>query len=77
MDRMFFNLIEELVDCQQLANAMAMNANYDKQYGEVVKDELPILYKHAHSLQQFLFNAVRSQTAGEPWSREICVTRQS
>lgn len=77
MDRMFFKLIEELVDCQQLANAMAMNANYDKQYGEVVKDQLPTLYKQAHLLQQSLFNAVRIQTAGEPWIKEICVTRQS
>lgn len=77
MDRLFFKLIEQLVDCQQLANYLAMNANYDSQYGEVVKDELPILYKHAHVLQQCLFNAVRSQTAGEPWIKEVCATRQS
>ena len=77
MDRMFFKLIDQLVDCQSLANHLAMNANYDSQYGELVKDELPILYKHAHVLEQCLFNAVRRQTACEPTIKEICVTRQS
>lgn len=76
MDRIIFKLIVELVDCQQLANSLAMNANYDSQCGEVVKDELPLLYNQVHSLRQCLFNSVNKQTAGEAWISEICVTRQ-
>lgn len=70
MDRMFFKLIEELHDCAALANALAMNANYDAQYDECMKDKLEGLHKETHKVQQLLFNAVRHQTAGEPWCKE-------
>lgn len=70
MDRMFFILIQELHDCATLANALALNANYDAMYDECMKDKLVDLHNEAHKLQQLLFSAVRHQTAGEPWCSE-------
>lgn len=71
MDRLFFKLIEELHDCAALANALAMNANYDVTYDERMTDKLGYLHKEAHKLQQLLFSAVRHQTVGEPWCRDL------
>ena len=71
MDRLFFKLIEELHDCAALANALAMNANYDAKYDECMKGKLDVLRREAHKLQQLLFSAVRHQTAGEPWCRDL------
>lgn len=71
MDRRFFKIIEELHDCAALANAMAMNANYDQQYDDRMKDALTQILEQVHSTQQMLFRAVRVQTAGEPWCKEL------
>ena len=69
MDRLFLKLIEELHDSAALANALAMNANLDAKYDKCMKDQLADLHKEAHRLQQLLFNAVLTQTAGEPWCK--------
>lgn len=69
MDKRFFKVIEELHDCAALANAMAMNANYDQKYDDCMKEPLAQIMCQVHSTQQMLFRAVRLQTAGEPWCR--------
>lgn len=71
MDRLFFKLIEELHDCAALANALAMNANYDAKYDECMKDHLGFLHNEASKLQQLLFSAVRHQKTGEPLCRVL------
>lgn len=71
MDKLFFKLIEEAHDVAALANALAMNANYNSQYEDCMRDKLPELHRQLHDCQQILFNAVRHQTAGEPWCRDV------
>lgn len=67
MDRLFFDIIDKAADCQHLANALAKNANYDGKFGEVVRAELPTLYKQISDCQQALFRAVGRQCSGESW----------
>lgn len=71
MDNLFFKLIEEAHDVAVLANALAMNANFDSQYNDCMRDKLPELHRQLHDFQQTLFNAVRHQTVGEPWCRDV------
>lgn len=71
MDKLFFKLIEEAHDVAVLANALAMNANYNSQYEDCMREKLPVLYRQLHDCQQAFFNAVRHQTVGEPWCRDV------
>lgn len=71
MNRQFFKLIQEAHDVAVLANALAMNANYDSQYDDCMRDILPELQRQLHDCQQAFFQAVRHQTAGEPWCKDV------
>lgn len=70
MDRLFFKIIEELHDSAELANALAMNANYNAKYEECMKDKLADLHKEAHKLQQLLHRAVSEQVTAEMWYKQ-------
>ena len=66
MNRLFFKLIEEAHDVAVLANALAMNANYDSQYENCIRDKLPELHRQLHDCQQALFQAVSNQMVCKP-----------
>lgn len=66
MNRLFFKLIEEAHDVAVLANALAMNANYDSQYEDCIRDKLPELHRQLHDCQQALFHAVSNQIVCKP-----------
>lgn len=66
MNRLFFKLIEEAHDVAVLANALAMNANYDSQYEDCIRDKLPELHRQLHDCQQALFQAVSNQIVSKP-----------
>lgn len=66
MDRLFFDIIGKVADCQRLANALAKNANYDGKYGDVVSHILPDLYELISDCQQVLSKAVGIQCSVEP-----------
>lgn len=75
MDRRFFDLIEKCEECVILANAMARNANYDKDIESYSTARLQDLCTMGSQLQQQLLYEVHSQTSHEPWIREIDISK--
>lgn len=85
MDKIYFKLTEEILQCGQLANALAYNCNLanalahncnykPNYYEEITKSHMDNLYALAHELQQALFRTVRQQCAGEPSDERIDLT---
>lgn len=74
MDRRFFDLIEKCEECVILANAMARNANYDKDIESYSTARLQDLCTMVSEVRTQLMYEVHSQTSSEPRDREIYIT---
>lgn len=75
MDRRFFDLIERCEECVILANAMARNANYDKDIESYSTARLQDLCTMVSQVQQQLMYEVHSQTSHEPCIQEIDISK--
>ena len=75
MDRRFFDLIEKCEECVILANAMARNANYDKDIESYSTARLQDLCTMVSEVRTQLMYEVHSQTSHEPWDREIDISK--
>ena len=75
MDRRFFDLIEKCQECVILANAMARNANYDKDIESYSTARLQDLCTMVSEARTQLMYEVHSQTSKEPWDREIDISK--
>lgn len=75
MDRRYFDLIERCEECVILANAMARNANYDKDIESYSTARLQDLCTIVSEVRTQLMYEVHSQTSNEPWDREIDISK--
>ena len=75
MDKRFFDLIEKCEECAILANAMARNANSDKDIESYSTVRLQDLLTIVSQVQQQLLYEVHSQTSHEPWDKEIDISK--
>ena len=75
MDRRFFDLIEKCEECVILANAMARNANFDKDIESYSTARLQDLCTMVSEVRTQLMYEVHSQTSSEPWDREIDISK--
>lgn len=75
MDRRYFDLIEKCEECVILANAMARNANFDKDIESYSTSRLQDLCTMVGEVRTQLMYEVHSQTSKEPWDREIDISK--
>lgn len=75
MDKRFFDLIEKCEECVILANAMARNANFDKDIESYSTARLQDLCTMVSEVRTQLMYEVHSQTSKEPWDREIDISK--
>ena len=75
MDRRYFDLIEKCEECVILANAMARNANFDKDIESYSTARLQDLCTMVGEVRTQLMYEVHSQTSKEPWDREIDISK--
>ena len=75
MDKRFFDLIEKCEECVILANAMARNANFDKDIESYSTARLQDLCTMVGEVRTQLMYEVHSQTRSEPGDREIDISK--
>lgn len=76
MDRLYYKIIEAAMETAQLANHLAMNANYRDDVDQETRQYLAEYYNAVHSARDIMYHAVGRQMAKDSQERDIPINRQ-